>query len=240
MRASRSGSLLPQTVSVRDDWFAWLPNEKDGLFQSAISELECAYGMLSVTLDDAFALRSRAALGPARQEAGFCSELFGRLSRRMTAILRVLYDHSRHFGTLPNVAPLDPANFRGPEAQRSARLNVMLSLVLFSHRSRFFHKVHALIETVDELAELFREASSELAEGSSVNPRFHWEALDSLHYDLNTCLRETFVVLKSFLCVLPEEEIKPFGQRLKALAPVSRESRPRRPVVVRHRRPVTI
>jgi hypothetical protein len=47
-----------------------------------------------------------------------------------------------------------------------------------------------------------------------VHPESHWEALDSLHYDLNTCLRETIVVLKSFLLGLSPEELDAFCRRL--------------------------
>ncbi len=47
---------LRRTASVQEDWVAWLPEEKDRLFDAILSELEISYGILSVTLDDAFNL----------------------------------------------------------------------------------------------------------------------------------------------------------------------------------------
>ena len=44
---------LPRTASVHEDWIAWLPEEKDRLFDAILSELEISYGILSVSLDDA-------------------------------------------------------------------------------------------------------------------------------------------------------------------------------------------
>ena len=43
-----------------------------------------------------------------------------------------------------------------------------------------------------------------------MRPESHWASLDALHFDLNTCLRETIVVLKSFLCHLPAEQAEQF------------------------------
>jgi len=37
-----------------------------------------------------------------------------------------------------------------------------------------------------------------------------WQAVDAAHYDLNTCLRESIVLLKSFLMALPDDELEPF------------------------------
>ena len=37
-----------------------------------------------------------------------------------------------------------------------------------------------------------------------------WKIVDAAHYDLNTCLRETIIMLKSFLHVLPDEELPSF------------------------------
>jgi hypothetical protein len=40
-----------------------------------------------------------------------------------------------------------------------------------------------------------------------------------LGYDLNTCMGETTVVLKSFFCVLPIEELESFRQKLVLQVP---------------------
>ncbi len=172
--------------------------------------------MLSVTLNEAIALRQEGALRKARQEAGCCGELALRFSAALAGTVRALEGHARHYGTLPNTAPLDPANFRCGRSQRVAWMHGLLCQVLFSDRSQFLHKLHSVEELVEALAAHFHEAALELIDGTTTDPALLWESLDNLHYDLNTCLRETLVVLKSFLRVLPEEEVDTFRQSLEA------------------------
>ena len=202
--------------SVREDWLAWLPAEKHRLFDATVNQLEASYSMLSVTLDEAFTHRSQGALIHAWVQAGVSADFFDRLAASLLLTLRALEHHGRHFGTLPNVAPLNAEFFRGTTAQRTARMSSLLQKVLFSIRSKFFHKLRALAEMVEDLRTEFRQAAEEIADGASVRPVADWEALDVLHYDLNTCFRETIVMLKCFLCALPNEEIPPFRQKLQA------------------------
>jgi hypothetical protein len=203
---------------VRKDWQAWLPAEKGQLFYATVMELETSYTMLSITLDEALTLRDQGTLIHAREQAAFCADLFHRLAMTLLTVLRALEEHGRHFGTLPSVAPLNSDFFRGETAQHIAWRNSLMSRVLFPIRAKFFHKLRDLGEAVEELDEEFREASDEIASGVSIHPAAHWQALDILHYDLNTCLRETTVLLKSFLCALPDEEVQPFGQKLQAFS----------------------
>jgi len=204
---------------VRADWQAWLPAEKDRLFGAAVGELETCYAMLSVALDEALGLRSRGHLNCAREEAGVSAELFHRLAMRLLTALRAVEEHGRHFGTLPSIAPLDPQFFRGGTAQRIARRNHLFSKILLSTRSAFFHKLRDLADIIEELDGEFHEASEEITAGSSVQPVADWQVLEVRHYDLNTCLRETTVLLKSFLCALPNEQVQRFGQKLQATSP---------------------
>jgi len=60
------------------------------------------------------------------------------------------------------------------------------------------------------LARTFRHAADDLADGFSSNPEKMWADVDTDHYDLNTCLREAIVVLKSFLIALPESQLGAF------------------------------
>jgi hypothetical protein len=200
---------------VLEDWRAWLPGEKRRLFDATLAELETSHAMLSIALDEAFGLRDQSRLAPAREQAGISVDLFHRLATRLLTLLRALEEHGRHFGTLPNLVPLNPEYFRGETAQRIARKNNLLSRVLLSMRSRFFHKLRDLAAICEELVAEFREAAEEVAEGSSVHPVAHWMALDELHYDLTTCLHETTILLKSFLHALPNEEVQPFMQRVQ-------------------------
>jgi hypothetical protein len=129
---------------------------------------------------------------------------------------------------LPEVLSLDAANFRGVHSRRQADWNRLLHRVLLNSRSRFFHKVSVLDDLVEMLAREFQEAATEIAEGSSVRPDAQWAALDSLHYDLNTCQQETIVVLKSFLLSLPAEQVEGFSRRLAEAVEQETERR-RRP-----------
>ena len=210
--------------SVREDWLAWLPAEKNRLFDGTVNQLEVSYWMLSVTLNEALTLRGQDQLAHAQVQAGVSADLFDRLAAGLLAALGALEDHGRHFGTLPNVAALHPEFFRGETAQYIARKSSLLQRVLFASRSKFFHKLRALADIVEELQQQFRDVAEEIADWVAARPGASWETLDVLHYDLNTCLREVTVMLKSFLCALPNEEVPHFQKKLQAcgrLLPVS-------------------
>lgn len=202
--------------TVHEDWLAWLPADKDEVFGELAGRLEALYSMLSISLNEAFTLRRETALVHARRQVDISADLYDRLSDYIAALLRAIEEHSRHFGTLPNAVPLNPGFFRGEIAQRYAKRNALLGRVLLSSRSRYFHKLRLLLEAVLALQAEFRRISSEVAEGVSVQPGSHWGDLEVLHYDLNTCLRESVVLCKSFLCALPNSEVKVFRGRLKA------------------------
>lgn len=208
-----------RTASVQEDWLAWLPEEKDRLFDATLSELEIAYGILSVTLNDAFNLCRQGKIAPAREQARIFADLFDRLAGRLRGVLRSLYEHSRQFGTFPNTAPLRPRFFRSERAQQVARSNNLMALVRFRARTRFFRKLGALEEIVAGLQREARETAQEIAEGLAVSWRKQWTRLEILDYDLNTSLRETTIVLKSFFCALPTEELPAFRQRVVSLGP---------------------
>src|SRR5208283_119698 len=77
-------------------------------------------------------------------------------------------------------------------------------------RSQFLHKTSALSELVEDLGISFLTAAEELEEGSIHSSDRYWVLLDVSHYDLNTCLREAVVLLKSFLLALPEKQLADF------------------------------
>jgi hypothetical protein len=181
-----------------------------------------------VTLNEALALRASGSLVGARECAGVAAELLNRLAGRLRGTLRALEEQARHLSSLPEVLSLDAANFRGVHSRRQADWNRLLHRVLLNSRSRFFHKVSVLDDLVEMLAREFQEAATEIAEGSSVRPDAQWAALDSLHYDLNTCQQETIVVLKSFLLSLPAEQVEGFSRRLAEAVEQETERR-RRP-----------
>lgn len=204
---------------------AWLPADKDEVFSKVVEGLESLYSMLSISLNEAFTLRRETALGHARKQVEIAAELFARLAGQLGSALTTLEEHSKHFGTLPNAVPLDPQYFRGEIAQRFAKRSSLLGRVLLSSRSRYFHKLEVLTEMVAALQTEFRRISEEVVEGSSVQPGTDWGELEVLHYDVNTCLRETTILCKSFLCALPNGEVKTFRRRLEACQLLPRPER---------------
>ena len=88
--------------------------------------------------------------------------------------------------------------------------------MLFGARSRFFHKLRILSHTLALLEHEFEDAASEISKGLSMQPGDCWQRLDNLHYDFNTCLRESEVVLKSFLRILPDDQLPALASELDA------------------------
>ena len=226
--------------SVKDDWRAWLPEAKAQVFKKQVHELESSYVMLSVSLDEAIELRELGYPGKSLQAVGITSGLCKFLTEMLAGLLRALSEHAKHYGTIPNAAPLDPANFLGQKGQRSARMSSFLSHVLLSQRLQFLHKVSTLEEMVDDLGKDFRDAAEDLAEGTSLNPEKIWTDVDADHYDLNTCMRESIVVFKSFLIALPENQLGIFQNTVRQQSQLQETGIPSPQVVIRHRRTAPI
>ena len=218
--------------SVQQDWRAILPYPQSSLFNEHTDKLENAYIMLSVSLNEAIALRRSGDSGRAREEIGVVGELCSRLALRINAVLHAMSQHARHFGVVPNLSLLDADNFHSERAQRAARHSNLVSHVLLSERSQFLNKLNTLEELVDEICDEFIRIARQLAEGISNLPLPLWEFLEQSHFDLNTCLRETDVLLKSFLFVLPEEQLAGFDFTICGLA------RARRPNPVSSNSPI--
>lgn len=204
-----------RSSSVRDDWRAWLPESKSRLNDNCSKELETLYLMLSVALNEAISLRQQGAFTRAYEAADISGGLCARFTTSLDHVLGGLHGHAKHFGLVPNAAPLDPTNFRGSREQRTARLTGFLNRVLLSQRSQFIHKAATLQEMVRNLKSEFCEAVDDLVGGVYIKHEALWEVLDETHFDLNTCLRETVILLKSFLVVLPEEQLASFESALE-------------------------
>jgi len=171
--------------------------------------------MLSVALNEAIALREQGSLTRSFEAANVSGGLCVRFTKSLDHVLGGLHGHAKHFGLVPNAAPLDPANFRGAREQRTARLTGFLNRVLLSQRSQFIHKAATLQEMVRNLKSEFCQAVDDLVGGVHIRHEALWEVLDAGHFDLNTCLRETIVLLKSFLVVLPEDQLASFESALE-------------------------
>lgn len=177
--------------------------------------------MMSVALDDALSLRARGELICARQQARVAADLLARLATSLMSFCSTVTQRGRRIRKVPAVEPMKMEFFRGDTAQSAASWNGILHYVLFGDRSRFFQKLRILSETLEQLDREFEAAAEDIAKGISAQPGDCWKMLDCLHYDFNTCLRETEVVLKSFLRALPAEQLPAFAAELEA--PVARK-----------------
>lgn len=230
-----------RSMSVKDDWRAWLPEGKDQIFRAYVRQLEISYNILSVSLDEALSLRLGGRREKASQAVYITSDLCNRFAEPLVALLWSLSEHAKHYGTVPNAAPLDPANFQGSRGQRVARVSSLLCRILLSERSQFLHKLGTLAEMVADLNQDFSAAAVEIIGGDPIDIDSGWQAVDAAHYDLNTCLRETIVLLKSFLIALPEDQLETFQATVSTQMGASRPKKlTLSQRLVRHRRVVTI
>jgi hypothetical protein len=177
--------------------------------------LETSYAMFSVNLDEALGLRRHGRFGKAHQALTVTPALCKRLADPLLTLLRAMLAHAKHFRIVPNLSPLDPENFHQAKSRRAASFNGICSRIFLSQRSQFLHKISTLMELVENLSESFCCAAQELSDPSSLEPEREWELLDASHYDLNTCLRESIVLLKCFLLALPDEQLLEFDAALR-------------------------
>jgi hypothetical protein len=211
--------------SVQADWCAWLPRDKDQAFTAFVRQLESGYIMFSVALDEALEFRRQGQISKSYQAVCVTPDLATRLAGDLGAVLRALAGHAKHYGTVPNNAPLDAANFLGAKEQRTAKMSGLLSRVLLTQRSQFLHKIGTLEEMVSDLGRDFRFAVENLTVGVSAKPATDWQVIDAAHYDLNTCLRETIVLLKSFFVVLDEDQLAAFQRTARTQIQASEPTR---------------
>jgi hypothetical protein len=201
--------------TVQDDWCAWLPQEKAQVFTSYVQELETDYLMFSVALNEAIELHHARMTTKSCRAASMTPALCSRLAGSLGALLGALGEHAKHYGTIPNSASLHPSNFHGLKEQRTARMSDLLSRVLLTQRSQFLHKIGILGEMAGDIGKDFHVAVDNVASGISLDSDVDWQVMDNAHYDINTCLREAIVLLKSFLLVLPEDQLGAFQKTVR-------------------------
>jgi hypothetical protein len=193
--------------SIYSDWIRDLPREKDDIFDSIVRHWECSFAMVSVALDDALAMRAGGELVCAQEQVAVSASLMARLSASLASFCEYLARRGRHLRHIPAVEPLNPEFFVGNRAQSAATWNGLVHCVVFNHRARFVQKLRILSSTIDDLNREFTNAASEIAQ--RMHPS-HWAALDAIHYDFNTCLRETEVILKCFVRATPMDQLAAF------------------------------
>jgi hypothetical protein len=217
----RRGRILSGRLNVREDWVRALPREKARVFDAVVSHWERSYAMMSVALDDAMSLRAHGKLVCAHQQLRVSVDLLQRLSGTLAASCEILGRRGRRLSDMPAVEPLRAEFFRGETGRSAASWNGVLHYVMFGGRSRFVQKVRILSVTLMQIEEQFSATADELSRGVSVHADA-WKMFDYLHYDFNTCLREAEIVLKSFLRVLPADQLEVFAAELEAPLPPRR------------------
>jgi hypothetical protein len=215
--------------TVSDDWIAALPREKGQLFDQIVRRWESSYAMVSISLNEAFSLRSRGELIGARQQVNVSDELLARAAVVLISSCQSISTRGRHINSVPRVLPLNTEFFKGQTAQSAASWNEFLHRVLFADRSRFFQKLRILSETLENLVGEFHAVAEELSSALAIHPNDSWETLESSHYDFNTCLREAEVLLKSFLRALPMEQLVTFAEEMDVTASPEKLQRLRNP-----------
>ena len=98
-------------------------------------------------------------------------------------------------------------------------MSSMLSRVVFSGRTRFFHKLDSLGDIVNELQKEAHQVVNYTRYQELDSADSAWKELEILSYDLASCMAEATVVLKSFFCALPIEELGPFRSKLVSQLP---------------------
>ena len=204
----------PRAGSVSQDWRAPLSAQKSGTYLDTLHDLETSYAMFSVNLDEAIGLHRNGRFGKAYQALSVTPTLCKMLADPLLALLRAMLVHAKHFRVVPNLSPLDPENFQQAKSRRAANFNGICSRIFLSQRSQFLHKISTLMELVENLNEAFCHAVETLNDPSSLQLEREWDLLDASHYDINTCLRESIVLLKCFLLALPEDQLLEFSSAL--------------------------
>lgn len=106
--------------SVREEWLAGLPEDKQRAFQSVVGQLEAGYAMFSVAVNEAFSLRRAGSLVRAREQVGTAAGVMSRFAEQLKHLLDAMMEQARESGHYPRVTPLNPAFFRWPIARRLA------------------------------------------------------------------------------------------------------------------------
>jgi hypothetical protein len=214
-----------QPKSVHQDWRAELPTEKSQAYAFAFAQVEPAHIIFSMALNEALMLRRSSKHEMACDQAEVSAELCVRFAAALECLLNVVERHADNFGLLPSEKALDPDLFRGETAKRAATMNSLLSGVLFGGRQRFLHKLRTLGEMSCAIAGEYRANAMGVPEGTSTKQ--DWEELGTLQFDLTTALRETDVMLKSFIISLPPGQVIAFRDRLTS-ALAAMEAAPKR------------
>ena len=130
-------------------------------------------------------------------------------------MLRSSAEHSRENGTSPIVAPLHLSDFSSVWSKLMASRSLIWHHALPTQKAQFQNTIHSLRSIIRHARLDFCAVAEVLAIEDIVfdNPD-SWVVMDRAHFDLNTCLRESFILLKCFLRVLPDNELRGFQENV--------------------------
>jgi hypothetical protein len=201
--------------SVAVDWRGELPKARLHTFEAYIKEFEASYLMFSISLDEAISLHESSWLSKSFQVVGLTSELCAGLTTSLENMLRSLAQHCRDKGTHPTVAPLHPSDFSSVWSKLMASRSLIWHSALPTRKAQFQNKIRSLRSMIRHAGQDLCAVAEALAiEGIVFDNPDSWVVMDRAHFDLNTCLRESFILLKCFLRVLPDNELEGFQKNV--------------------------
>ena len=200
----KKAKLPPGESAIQADWFS---QAKLRVFRSNVQQLDSLYGMLSVSLDEASALRNGVKFERAFAVLSITATLCARLARQLKWLLRTLQELVSQYDLTPGVTPLHIASLDWNSDQFSALKASLVKKLHFPRQLQFLDKCRELEALVEHLSHHFCQTASALKETNSSNAPEIWAAMDDEQNDLNTCVRETIVTLKCVLRVMPEEQL---------------------------------
>jgi hypothetical protein len=213
MRAPNHGIGPGSSVDV--DWRGELPNAHRHAFEAYTKEFEGSYLMFSISLDEAISLHESIWLSKSFQVVALTSELCAGLTTSLENLLRSLAEHCREHGTNPTVAPLNPSDFSNVWAKLVASSSLIWHNTLPTRRAQFQNKIRSLTSMIRRARQDLCVVAEALAiEGIVIDSSDSWAVMNRAHFDLNTCLRESFILLKCFLRVLPGVELHAFQENV--------------------------
>jgi hypothetical protein len=133
----------------------------------------------------------------------------------MENMLRSLAEQCIEHDTNPAVAPLNPSDFRNFWSRCLALESSIWHRAPLTRKAQFHNKIRSLRSLVRHARQDFCTAADALGiEGIVVDSSNSWAVMDRAHFDLNTCLRESFILLKCFLQVVRDENVQAFQENV--------------------------
>jgi hypothetical protein len=205
---------------VQTDWLGWLPTAKLEAFRAYSDECEALYLMWSVSLDESMCLHNIGATTKSLDAMSVTPALCRRLTTHLQDLLGVMEEHVGHYEIAPSVTPLKPGDFRGFYSRFFALRGSVLNRALQSQNARFVRKASRLQKMIADVSGDFYRVVEELASSpASAAPSQLWASVDTAHFDLNTCFRESIVLLKCFLRALPDTQLSQFQEAVRLAGP---------------------